>query len=101
MNPRGVNFEICLKAAKEVGYEDVVAELERIQYREEWVEYALELINMVQKLAERISGFEIHSWPDRELLNATRGETKQQLVAMGEAVSPESFGSLPSGSSVY
>lgn len=91
MNPRGANFQMCLEAAQEVGYDDLVAELERIQDRECWVEYALEQINLVQELSQKFKDFQIHSWPDRELIKATGGRLRNRLRAMRQTISPEHF----------
>ncbi|EMA26749.1 radical SAM domain-containing protein [Haloarcula argentinensis DSM 12282] len=42
INPRGANFQQCLNAAKEAGYDDVVTELQQMQDSHQyWVEYAL------------------------------------------------------------
>lgn len=93
INPRGQNFQLCLDAAKAVGYEDVVNELQRLQdSRQYWVEYALEQLTTVQKVATRFEGLHVHSWPDDELVRATSGQLQATLEAMQQAVSPESFG---------
>ncbi|MFA9418333.1 radical SAM protein [Natrinema sp. HArc-T2] len=93
INPRGKNFQQCLKAASDAGYEDVERELRRMRDdRQYWVEYALEQLNTVQQVARRFDGLEVHSWPDDELIRSTSGQLQSQLEAMQQAVSPESFG---------
>jgi len=43
INPRGANFQLCLEAAKEAGYTEMVGELQQMQEDYEyWVSYALE-----------------------------------------------------------
>jgi hypothetical protein len=92
INPRGANFKQCLTAAKEAGYDDVVTELQQMQDSHQyWVEYALKQLNMVQQVATRFDGLEVHSWPDDELVRSTSGQLRSKLKAMQEAVSPESF----------
>jgi len=92
INPRGANFQQCLDAAKRAGYDAVVEELQRMQDDHQyWVEYALEQINTVQKVATRYEGLEIHSWPDGELIKSTTGQLRTKLKAMQQAVSPEEF----------
>lgn len=92
INPRGANFQQCLDAAQQAGYDAVVEELQRMQDDHQyWVEYALEQINTVQKIATRYEGLEIHSWPDDELVKSTSGQLRTKLKAMQQAVSPEEF----------
>ncbi|MCU4744291.1 radical SAM protein [Natronoglomus mannanivorans] len=94
INPRGSNFQQCLKAASSAGYEDVTEELRRIRDDHQyWVKYALEQLNMVQQVATRFDGLKVHSWPDDELVRSTSGQLRSKLVAMQQAVSPESFSS--------
>jgi len=100
INPRGANFQQCLTAAKEAGYDDVVTELQQIQDGHQyWVEYALEQLNTVQQVATRFDGLEVHSWPDDELVRSTSGQLRSKLTAMQQAVSPESFSGKASGTS--
>ncbi|MHC3381878.1 radical SAM domain-containing protein [Haloarcula sp. H-GB5] len=92
INPRGANFQQCLTAAKEAGYDDVVAELQQMQDSHQyWVEYALARLNTVQQVATRFDGLDVHSWPDDELVRSTSGQLRSKLKAMQQAVSPESF----------
>jgi DNA repair photolyase len=92
INPRGANFQQCLQAAQKAGYEEVVAELKQIdEDNQYWVEYALEQINTVQKVAGCFDGLQVHSWPDEQLIKATSGQLRSKLRAMKQAVSPESF----------
>lgn len=90
INPRGSNFQMCLEAVEDAGYTDVATELEKLQNKQNWIEYALEQINLVQREAERYN-IRVHSWPDRELVKATSGELRNRLRKMRQAVSPEHF----------
>lgn len=59
---------------------------------EKWVEYALEQIAMVRRLAAEIGGLNIHTGPDRELSKSTSSGLRFTLSEMKEAVSPEDIG---------
>ncbi|ELY97112.1 Radical SAM domain-containing protein [Natrialba asiatica DSM 12278] len=92
INPRGANFQQCLEAATDAGYDDVAAELQRMRDdRQYWAEYALEQLNTVQQVAKRFNGLQVHSWPDNELIRSTSGQLRSKLTAMQQAVSAESF----------
>lgn len=93
INPRGENFQLCVQAVEKAGYERIADKLRQLQDHQKWVEYALEQINLVQKVADEIGGIQVHSWPDRELVNSTSGELRRKLKQMRKAVSPESFAS--------
>lgn len=52
INPRGENFQQCLAAAKDSGYNDVDGKLKCIPNDEEiWKEYALEQLEKVREVA--------------------------------------------------
>ena len=92
INPRGQNFEMLTAAAEELGRPELVKAFEQLQDESQWVSYAVEQINLVQQRAEKMyPGLEIHTWPDRLLVQKTSGELSKRLQAMREAVSPESF----------
>ena len=93
MNPRGANFEMCIEAMEDVGYEQAANELREIENEPQWKEYALKQIDLVHDVAETINGPPIHTWPDRRLVDLTSGEVRKQLRRMRESVSPESFAS--------
>lgn len=93
MNPRGANFEMCLEAVQEAGYEDVAEELRKIQNEDRWATYARRHIDLVHEVAEQFGNIEIHTWPDRKLVNATSGKARQKLKKMRNSVSPETFDS--------
>jgi len=91
INPRGQNFEMMIKALEEAGLYDEANEFRRLQDTGEWVEYALKHLNWVQKKSKDLGGPPVHSWPDRDLLRVTKGRIRDQLAAMRQAPSPESF----------
>jgi len=92
INPRGANFQQCLTAAKEAGYDVVVTELQQMQDNHQyWVAYALQQLNTVQQVAARFEGLDVHSWPDDELVRSTSGQRQSKLKSMQEVISPESF----------
>ncbi|WP_438267078.1 SPL family radical SAM protein [Haladaptatus salinisoli] len=95
INPRGENFQMCLRAAKEAGRDALADELEKLTNHQNWIEYAIEQIDLVQRLADEIGGLQIHSWPDRELIQSTTGELRFKLNDMKDSVSPEQFGEEP------
>ncbi|WP_396276162.1 radical SAM domain-containing protein [Haloarcula sp. 1CSR25-25] len=80
INPHGANFQQCLTAVKQAGYDDVVEELEQVQDSHQyWVEYALEQLNMVQQVASRFDRLEVHSWPDDDLVRSMSGQLRSKL----------------------
>jgi hypothetical protein len=91
INPRGANFQMCLEAARERGYQDVVEEFERIQDHDEWVKYAVDQLETVRREAAKIDGLQVHSWPSKGLLDAVGSGYKKRLREMRQTVSPEAF----------
>ncbi|RDZ65352.1 hypothetical protein C5B90_03015 [Haloferax sp. Atlit-12N] len=91
INPRGMNFELCVDALRGAGFEAAASAFEELLDRETWVEYALEQIQMVRDVAAELGGPTIHTWPDRELIGSTSGETREQLVRMKNEVSAEAW----------
>lgn len=93
INPRGKNFQMCFQAAKEAGFEEVTHQLEKLQDTKTWVHYALMQINQVQRIAEEFEDLQVHSWPDRKLVDLAPAKYRQQLKKMRKACSPEPIGS--------
>jgi DNA repair photolyase len=89
INPRGLNFEMCVEATRNAGYEDVARELEKLQHERTWVEYSLEHIQLVQEVADSFDNIDLHTWPDQRLISLVDGETKQNLMRLKSQVSPE------------
>lgn len=93
VNPRGENFQMCFQATKEAGFEEVARQLEKLQDPDIWVHYALMQINQVQRIAEEFEGIQVHSWPDRKLVDLAPAKYRHQLKEMRKARSPEPIGS--------
>ena len=92
MNPRGENFDMCLEATCEAGYNDVVEELARIHDHGEWTKYAIEHIELVREIAEeQFDRLQIHSWPDRMLLENVDRQQKERLGKLKHSISSEKF----------
>lgn len=93
INPRGQNFQMCIEALREEGHTEAAEEFERITVPDNWREYALEQIDLVQKKAATFKNLDVHTWPDSQLIDSTSGELRTQLIKMKKSVSPESIGS--------
>lgn len=91
INPRGMNFGMCVQALKDAGLHDAAKEFERVDRTDQWKEYALSQIEMVREAAESFSNIELHTWPDRNLIRSVSGDTKHSLQQMKREVSPEIF----------
>lgn len=91
INPRGKNFKMCIEAVRDAGFESAAKQFEELLDTDSWVNYALYQINTVQKVSEELGGLDIHTWPDEQLIQATSGPTRQQLIEMRQSVSPESL----------
>lgn len=92
INPRGENFEMMVETLEEAGRTEAAAQFRNLLNVEEWVEYALKQLNWIQRKSQALDGPPIHSWPDRQLVRATRGSLREQLEEMRQSPSPESFG---------
>jgi DNA repair photolyase len=91
MNPRGANFEMCMEAAEEVGYEEAAQSLGELKDEQAWKEYALEQIELVHDVATTLDMAQIHTWPDQRLVEISSGKIQTQLRSMQRAISPEAF----------
>jgi len=92
INPRGKNFQMCINALRENGYHDAAEEFKRILDPDEWIDYALNQIDTVQRKTEEYQNLQVHTWPDNQLIDSTEGNLKTQLKRMKSSVSPESIG---------
>lgn len=91
INPRGKNFEMCVEAIRDAGFESGAKQFEQLLDTDSWVDYALGQINTVQEVAEELSGVDIHTWPDEQLIQETSGSTRRQLIEMKRSVSAENI----------
>jgi DNA repair photolyase len=89
INPRGANFEMCVEATRDVGYIEAAEKLEELEDEEAWVEYALDQIETVREVADTFDNIDIHTWPDRNLIETAGGEKRRELLKMKNQVSPE------------
>jgi len=96
INPRGMNFEICVETTREAGHEDAAAELAKLKDEERWAEYSLEHMKMVREEAEAFDNLHIHSWPDQRLIDLTKGEERNDLLSWKKEISPD-FPGIPVG----
>lgn len=98
INPRGANFQQCLDAAQQAGYEDVVEALKQMQEGHQyWVGYALAQSKHSPAGEARLDGLQVHSWHDDEFVRSTISQLRSKLNAMQQAVSPASFSEHKSG----
>lgn len=91
INPRGINFEMCIEALEEAGLKPESTAFRRLNDKEGWRDYALEQIQMVQEVGSHFDNLLIQTWPGHDLIEATRGETKRELQQHRQKVSPETF----------
>jgi len=91
INPRGANFEMCVEAAEDAGRYALADQLRQMRDEETWSDYALEHIRLVRRVSERFDNIQIHSWPSRDLVRASTGDTRRELVELRNEVSPELF----------
>jgi DNA repair photolyase len=91
INPRGINFEMCVEALEEVGLLDEAEEFRHIQCKEHWIEYAVEQIEMVRDLGSQFENLTIHTWPGHDLISQVQGNKRKQFKQMRETASKERF----------
>jgi DNA repair photolyase len=89
INPRGINFEMCIEALEEVGLLDEAEKFRRVQNRDKWTEYALEQIKQVMEVSERFENLTIHTWPGHDLVEQVDGTQARELKRMKATISPE------------
>lgn len=92
INPRGKNFQMCIEALRKEGHHEAAKQFERLTDPDEWVEYALRQIELVQQKSNEYDNLNVHTWPDNQLIDMTNGELNEQLIRMKRSVSPESIG---------
>ena len=96
INPRGANFDMTIKAAREAGgkAKELADELENIKDRDYWVEYSVKQMRWVEELGEEYN-IDVHIWPDNQVIRATGGELHEKLKKKQEEVSPENIVDVP------
>lgn len=91
INPRGINFEMCVEALDEAGMENEAREFEELENRAKWRDYAISQIEMVREVAGSFDNLTVHTWPSRDLIRETHGKQQNLFKQMKRKVSPESF----------
>ncbi|ACV47690.1 MULTISPECIES: SPL family radical SAM protein [Halomicrobium] len=91
INPRGINFEMCIEALEDEGLESEADEFRKLQRQGKWVDYALDQIEMVRDVATHFENITIHTWPGRDLIEATNGTQQRKFKQMRRQISPEPF----------
>lgn len=90
INPRGGNFQMTVRAAREAGQEELATELNKIRERDIWVEYSKKQLMAVREIGEKLD-LPIHLWPDREFIKYA-GEHKEFFKQEREKQqSPETY----------
>lgn len=90
INPRAGNFEMCVEAARESGELELASKLESLQDIDQWVDYAVSHLKIVQKIGSELD-LPIHLWPDKELVKRTDGPISDWLQDWRDRQSPEDF----------
>ncbi|MBZ6494236.1 radical SAM protein [Haloterrigena longa] len=75
INPRGGNFGMTVQAARDAGQIELANELEKLQDRDNWVEYSKNQLMTVRELGNELD-VPIHLWPDKEFIKYA-GEHKE------------------------
>lgn len=86
-----MNFELCVEALPDAGFEAEASQFEALLDEDTWVEYALEQNRMVREVAEELGGPTIHTCPDQNLVGATSGELRARLGRMKQRMSEEAW----------
>lgn len=100
INPRGANFQMTVKAAREAGQTHLADELRKLQQHDRWVEYSLNHLRWMQELGDEL-GIPVHLWPDKQLLKYVSEDERDWLEAWRERQSPEEFAERDTPSSPF
>jgi DNA repair photolyase len=69
INPRGENFQMTIKAARQAGDDELAKELKKIaEDKGKWITYSLDHLTWVRDIGDDI-GINVHLWPDRGVIN--------------------------------
>ena len=90
INPRGGNFEMTVKAAREAGEEELAQKLSGLKKRKNWLNYSLQQFAAVQKAGDELN-LPVHLWPDDQHLKHTDGDIHRWLQDWRDRQSPEPF----------
>lgn len=94
INPRGANFDMTVKAAREAGQDELANELAKLRDRDHWAEYSLEQMYAVKDIGEEL-GLPIHLWPDKQLISHIKDdrpdESEKLRQKRQDPTSPEDY----------
>lgn len=91
INPRGINFRMCIEALRDSGKEKAAKRFEAVESEQNWQSYAMDQIEMVRKAAAEFENTEIHTWPDRNLIKSVSGRKQEELKSWVREVPNERF----------
>lgn len=90
INPRGSNFEMTVRAARQAGEHELARALDQLRDRDTWLRYAVEHYRAVQEIGSDL-GLPVHLWPDDQHIKHADGPVSRWLTRWKERQSPESF----------
>lgn len=90
INPRGGNFEMTVRAARDAGNIELAEALDELRNRERWIDYATDHLRWVQEVGEELD-LPVHLWPDKQLIKHVDEETAIWLQSWRDRQSPEQF----------
>lgn len=73
LNPRGKNFDRTVNIAREKGQETLADEIERLEHKRTWREYAFEQLMWVHSLGHELD-LPVYCWPTKELKTGSYSE---------------------------
>lgn len=98
INPRGKNYNMTVRAARQAGQDDLADALKSITGASAWADYAVSHFRQVQELGAELD-LPVHLWPDKDLLNHVDDDHRRWLQAWRDRQPPEDFAGrqLPEG----
>ncbi len=95
INPRGGNFQMTVKAAREAGQEELADELDKLRDRDHWVEYSKKQLTAVRDIGDDLD-LPIHLWPDKEFIKHAGDDEEFFRQEREKMESPEDYPKVPS-----
>lgn len=90
INPRGGNFKMTVKAARDAGQDELADKLAKLRDRDTWVEYSRNQLTAVRDIGEDL-GVPIHLWPDKEFVKNAGGDEEYFREQREKKTSPEDY----------
>lgn len=90
INPRGGNFDMTVRAARDAGMMELAPALDRLRSFENWMEYSIRQFVWMQEIGQEL-GLPVHLWPDERQIQDADEEVESWLSAWKERQSPEEF----------